>query len=89
MGGADYLMRNTSTGTEYLQLQRACRQFEAYFIEQILKGARRTMPGDSMANSSAYRTFREMLDQELANVMSQADGIGIADMLMAQMAEKK
>jgi flagellar protein FlgJ len=66
----------------------ACQQFEAQFINLMLRQARRTLPKDPL-DTSTSRTFQEMLDTELANKMAQAGGVGIAKLLMSQLAEKK
>jgi flagellar protein FlgJ len=87
LGGAGYFMINSIDQSH--QLQWACKQLEAHFLQTLLKEARRTMPGDPFASSSASRTFREMLDEQLANTMAQAGGVGIAQMLLAQLEEKK
>jgi flagellar protein FlgJ len=67
----------------------ACKQFEAHFLETVLKQARQSSLGDPLAKSAASRTFRELLDAELANNMAQAGGVGIAELLQSQLAEKK
>lgn len=89
MGGVGCTMMINPTGQQPQQLAWACKQFEAHFLESMLKQARRTLPGDPLTSSSASRTFRELLDAELANRMTQAGGIGIAELLLAQLEEKK
>lgn len=87
MGGVDCIMMIDPVSS-HNELAWACRQFETHFLETILKQARRSSPGDPLAKSSASKTFKEMLDAQLANNMAQAGGIGIAELLLSQLEEK-
>ena len=66
----------------------ACREFEAYFIEQIYKGMEKTiMKADDGNSSSSYMDyFQDMQTQEYAKLASeQGNGIGLASQLYEQM----
>ena len=66
----------------------ACREFEAYFIEQIYKGMEKTiMKADDDNSSSSYMDyFQDMQTQEYAKLASeQGNGIGLASQLYEQM----
>ena len=70
-------------------LMKACKEFEAYFVEQIFKGMEKTIikSGDDESNVSKYKDyFGEMQTREYANAATeQGDGIGLANQLFQQM----
>lgn len=71
------------------ELMNACKEFEAYFIEQIYKGMEKTImrADDESGTSSQYRDyFGDMQIQEYAKAATeQGDGIGLAKQLYEQM----
>jgi Rod binding domain-containing protein len=68
-------------------LREATRQFESLFISQLMKSMRATVPESQlMGVDGGQQLFREMLDQELANRVAEAGGIGIGEMLYRQLA---
>ena len=67
-------------------LREVAGQFEALFIETMLKNMREASLGDSLLGDSNQRDMYEsMLDQQLALEMSSGKGIGLADMLVRQL----
>lgn len=68
------------------ELKKACQEFEATFINMLFKEMRKTV-GSSDSNF-ALDTYQEMLDEELANSVSEGKGIGIADMMYKQLSYK-
>jgi flagellar protein FlgJ len=79
---------NESTATEE-ELMDACKEFEAYFLEQIYKGMEKTImkADDDDSSSSSYMDyFGDMQIQEYAEAATnQGDGIGLAKQLFEQM----
>ncbi len=70
------------------ELMDACREFEAYFIEQIYKGMEKTvMKAEDEESSGSYlEYFQDMQTQEYAKLASQqGNGIGLASQLYEQM----
>ncbi|MBR1598309.1 MAG: rod-binding protein [Lachnospiraceae bacterium] len=71
------------------ELMKACKEFEAYFVEQIFKGMEKTVikadDGDSDV-SSYTEYFKDMQTQEYARAATeQNNGIGLANQLYQQM----
>lgn len=67
-------------------LREVAGQFEALFIETMLKNMREASLGDPLlGDSNARDMFEGMLDQQLAVEMSKDRGIGLADMLVRQL----
>ncbi len=59
-------------------------QFEAIFINQILKQARETKLADDLLGSSATSTYEQLLDTETSKNIASHVNIGIADALVRQ-----
>ncbi len=83
LGDADYSRASDA------ELMDACRQFEAYFIEQMYKGMMKTVPqGESTSNytSTMMDYYKDQMIQGLAEeTAGQNGGIGLAKMLYEQM----
>ena len=65
-------------------LRSVAEQFEAMFIQQLLKQARSAKLADDILGSEATDTYTEMLDQERAKQLSTKINLGIAEALVLQ-----
>ena len=65
-------------------LKAAAEQFEALFVQQLLKQARSAKLADDILGSEAGDTYLEMLDQERAKQLSAQMNLGIAEALIYQ-----
>jgi flagellar protein FlgJ len=68
-------------------LKTAATQFEAMFVNMMLKSMRDATPQDGMLDSSQSKTFQTMLDQQTSQNIAKK-GIGLADMLVRQLSAK-
>ena len=69
-------------------LKDAAQQFEAVFIQQMYKEMRKTVPDDGLIQrGNADDVYAQMLDLEAAKVTAQQGGIGLADLMMEQLAK--
>ena len=67
-------------------LREVAGQFEALFIETMLKNMRAASLGDPLlGDSNQQEMYESMLDQQLALEMSSGKGIGLAEMLVRQL----
>lgn len=67
-------------------LREVAGQFEALFLQTILKNMRAGELADPLfGNSDQHEMMQGMLDQQLALEMSSGPGIGLADMLVRQL----
>ena len=81
--------RSNEQSVSRSQLEVAAEQFEALFLQQLLKQMRKA--GDVLSNGSPMRsrdldTLRDMHDQALADGLSQSRQGGIADLLVKQLS---
>ena len=65
-------------------LHAAAEQFEAIFIQTLLKQARQSKLADDILGSSAGDNYIEMLEQERAKSMAENMNLGIAEALVKQ-----
>ena len=80
--GADY-----SKATDE-ELMNACKQFEAYFVEQLYKGMLKTIPKSeetSNYTSSILDYYKDQMIQKVAEQTTEQTGLGLAQMLYEQM----
>ena len=67
------------------ELMDVCKEFEAYFLEQMFKAMRNTVPKEEESSSSTYGMFEDNLYQEYAKQAAESGQIGIAQTLFEQM----
>ena len=65
-------------------LKSAARQFEALFMNMMLKSMRDATPQDGMFDSDQTRLYTSLLDQQLSQSLSK-QGIGLADIMIKQL----
>lgn len=68
------------------ELKAVADQFEAIFLEILLKQARESKLSDGLFDTSSDDNFVQMYDQELAKSSSKSVDIGIAEAIINQMA---
>lgn len=66
-------------------LKKAAQQFEAVFLNMMMKSMREATPQEGMFDSDQTRMFTSMLDQQLSQEMS-ARGVGLADVMVRQLS---
>lgn len=71
-------------------IKAAAQQFEALFVQMMLKSMRDAMPKDDMMGSDQQRMYESLLDQQLSQVMAtRGGGTGLAAMIEKQMTQKQ
>lgn len=68
-------------------LKSAATQFEAMFINMMMKSMRDATPADSLNDSQQNKMFTSMLDTQRSQDMAKR-GIGLADMLIRQLSSQ-
>ena len=81
------LQKSHSTEGFQKDLYAAADQFEAIFIETLLRQARESKLSTELFDSKADDNFEQMFDQEIANSTSKLVDIGIADAIVRQMSK--
>lgn len=70
-------------------LEKTAREFEAVFMNTLMKAMRKTVPDNKLYNSGgATKFYRQMHDAEIAKSMATGgSGLGIADLIIQQFAK--
>lgn len=72
---------------EAARLRWAAEQLESLFIHQLLKSMRSTVMKTGMFDGPGVKMFEEMLDEERAQDMARAGGLGLAQLIYEQMSQ--
>lgn len=83
MGGFQRLQHNARVDPE-AGVQGAAQQFEALFIQMMVKSMRDATPSSDLLSSRDTDFYQSMLDQQWSQVMA-SRGIGLADTLVEQL----
>ena len=70
-------------------LEKTAKDFEAVFMNTLMKAMRKTVPEDKMFNGGgATKFYRQMHDAEMAKSMATGkSGLGIADLIIQQFSQ--
>lgn len=82
LNGADYSKAADD------ELMDACKQFEAYFIEQMYKSMLKTIPQNEAMSASTNNMldyFKDQMVQSIAEQTTEQSSLGLAQMLYEQM----
>jgi flagellar protein FlgJ len=78
--------KDTSVNGSNAELKAVADQFEAIFLEMLLKQARDSKLSDGLFENKQDDNFVKLFDQELAKSSSEKVDIGIAESIIKQMA---
>jgi Rod binding domain-containing protein len=69
-------------------LKKATQQFESYFVDEMLKEMRKTIPEDTLLGDSDHQQeiFQDMSDQAVADSVSKTGSFGLAAMMYKELA---
>ena len=77
-------LRREASDDPRATLRQAAGQFEALFMQQLLKSMRDAMPKSGMFDGPGHETYVGMLDQQLAQSMANRPG-GLAEIIARQL----
>ena len=81
--------KDASVNDSNLELKAVADQFEAIFLEMLLKQARDSKLSDGLFENNADDNFVQLFDRELAKSSSEKVDIGIAEAIINQMASHR
>ena len=67
-------------------IRPVARQVEGMFVQMMLKSMREALPKDGIFSSDSTRLYTSMYDQQIAQQMTAGKGLGLADVIVKQMA---
>ena len=69
-------------------LEEVAQQFEAIFVNELMKTSRAAKLSDDILSKSGAQPFLEMMDQEFSQTISKRNSLGIAEALVQQFERK-
>ncbi len=69
-------------------LQETAQQFEAMFVQLMLKEMRKSIPKEGLFDSQAVQTFQDMADKQTAIDLAKRGEFGIAKMIKQQLEQQ-
>lgn len=71
------------------ELMDACKEFEQYFVEQIFKAMKKTVPEDSLLGDNEYMNmFEDKLIGGIAEKVVDSEQLGFAQQLYESMSKQ-
>lgn len=67
------------------ELMAACKDFEAYLVEQVIKSTKQAMLDDEDSEGEYMKMFGDTLTQSYAEMITETSNLGIAQMLYESM----
>ena len=90
LGSINKMREAIASGDEKV-LQEAAEQFEAIFVQMMLKSMRKAQDAladeNSPFNSQQVKFYRDMHDQQLATDLTANGGMGLADIIVKQLGQ--
>ncbi|HQR05000.1 MAG: flagellar assembly peptidoglycan hydrolase FlgJ [Proteobacteria bacterium] len=78
-------LRRQVKGSDPKALKQVAQQFEALFLQMVLKSMRDATPQEGLFDSDQTRLYQSLLDQQLAQVMVHRGGTGLAAVIERQL----
>lgn len=78
----DSIEKGTATDEE---LMEACKDFETYLVEQVIKNTKSAMLDDEDSEGEYMKMFGDTLNQSYAEMITETADLGIAQMLYESM----
>lgn len=76
--------KETAHDVAHETAHKTAQQFEALFIQTMLKSMRQASPGDPLTGSDQANMYRDMLDSQLSGSLANNGGIGLAKIIERQ-----
>lgn len=70
------------------KLREACEGFESLFVQKLWEQMRKNVQKSGYLHSRDEQTYQSLYDVEFSKKMTQAGGIGLADMLYEQLSQR-
>ena len=76
------------TADRRASLEEVAEQFEAIFVNELMKSSRAAKLSDDILSNSGTQPFLEMMDREFSQKISKRNSLGIAEALVQQFKRK-
>ncbi len=80
---------NSLTESKQKEIKKVAQDFEALFLNMMLKSMRQTVAEDKITGGGkAEETYRFLLDQEYSNIAAKRGGVGIASVVEKELLKR-
>jgi len=66
-------------------IKEVASQFEALFVQMVMKGMRDAKLGDGAFDNDQSRMYQDMMDSQLSLTLSKGKGLGLSDLIIKQL----
>lgn len=80
------VLRRASRDNSPEALKAAAKQFEAMFLQVVIKSMREASQGDELFGGQESKMYQDMLDQQWAQVIAEGGGTGLSRVLEQQLS---
>ena len=70
-------------------IKQTAQQFEALFLQMMMKSMRESIVKSEMSESSTMETFEGMFDKEVSVQLAKKNSMGLADMLVKNLEQQQ
>ena len=70
-------------------IKQTAQQFEALFLQMMMKSMRESIVKSEMSDSSTMETFEGMFDKEVSVQLAKKNSLGLADMLVRNLEQQQ
>ncbi|HZV54039.1 MAG TPA: rod-binding protein, partial [Rhodocyclaceae bacterium] len=84
--GALAALKRQTKANDPAALKAAAQQFEALFLQMVLKSMRDATPKEGLFDSEQTRLYESLLDQQMGQVMAAKGGTGLAKLIESQLS---
>lgn len=81
-------LRATARQDPRAGIKAAAQQFEAYFLQMVMKSMRDATPSEGLFSSEQTKLYTGMLDQQMTQAFASQGSIGFARLIEAQLARQ-
>jgi flagellar protein FlgJ len=84
----DPSVTGSSKDVSQIRLEKACSEFESIFLTYMLKSMGETLVEDGfLGNSNESKIIKSMFDENLAQGIARAGGMGLGQLIFEQFKE--
>ena len=78
----------SAESSEHKKLEKACKDFEAILLNQMMSAMRESIPeGGLFEKSFGEEIYQSMLDEEMTRQMAYGKGMGLGKLLYQQLSD--
>ena len=78
-------LKRQAAGNEAQATKKVAKEFEAIFVQMMLKSMREASPEGGLFDSDQMQAYQGMFDQQLGLNISHGSGIGLAEVIERQL----